>query len=107
MIQVESNFGKNIRVIETKLPALVSVIKEINKPRYATMNGIKKAFEDKQVVTWGKDDLKINPMHIGLSGSPTQVKETFSPVHQREGKIVEDSPADNACDFLKENNFIC
>jgi len=106
---VKSNFGRVNRTVEVKPPALITVIKGINKPRYKTMNGVLKAFRDREVEVWSKEDLKLNPMRIGMNGSPTMVRKTFTPVHSRVGHLVEGNAGELADDllyFLEEKNFL-
>jgi len=103
MVTVKSNFDSVTRVIEMKTPALITVTKQINKPRFKTMNGVLRAFRDKEVVTWTKEDLKLNPMRIGINGSPTWVRKTFIPSHNREGLVIEKQSGEIAEDIL---NFI-
>lgn len=102
-VTVKSNFDSVTRVIEMKTPALITVTKQINKPRFKTMNGVLRAFRDKEVVTWTKEDLKLNPMRIGINGSPTWVRKTFIPSHNREGLVIEKQSGEIAEDIL---NFI-
>jgi electron transfer flavoprotein alpha/beta subunit len=103
VVTVNSNFDSVIRIIEMKMPALITVTNRINKPRFKTMNGVLRAFRDKEVVTWTKKDLKLNPMRIGINGSPTWVRKTFIPSHSREGLVIEKQSKDIAEDIL---NFI-
>ncbi len=106
---VKSNFDKIIRTIEVKTPALITVTKGINRPRFKTMNGVLRAFRDKEVVTWTKEDLKLNPMRIGINGSPTWVRKTFTPSHSRAGLVTEKRSMDLAgdiLDFLLEKNLL-
>jgi electron transfer flavoprotein beta subunit len=106
---VKSDFGKTIRTIRVEPPALITVTKYINKPRYKTMNGVLRAFRDKEVLQWSQEDLKLNPMRIGLNGSPTMVRKIFSPDYSRAGLIKEGDPselAEGMLDYLTDNNFI-
>lgn len=106
---VKSNFERFIRTIEVKTPALITVTNRINRPRLMTMNGVLRAFRDKGVVTWTKDDLKPNPMRIGINGSPTWVRKTFTPSHSRSGLVIEKRSMELAKDilgFFLEKNFI-
>lgn len=108
-VTVKSNFGRMSQTLEVKLPVLITVTKEMNKPRYKTMNGVLRAFRDKELLTWTKDDLNLNLMRIGLSGSPTTVRKTFTPVHSREGLVVDKSAeelAEGILDFLLEKNLL-
>lgn len=105
----KSRFGSLSRTIEAKMPALLTVTKAINRPRYPTLIGILNAHRKKEVLVWTSKDVGANPLRIGLSGSPTQVKRIFTPEHRREGKIYTGAPvelAQNLLDFLKEHNFI-
>jgi len=103
VVTVKSNFDKVFRIIEMKTPALITVSKRINRPRFKTMNGVLRAFRDKEVVTWTKEDLKLNPMRIGINGSPTWVRKTFIASHSREGLVIEKQSRGIAEDIL---NFI-
>lgn len=100
VVTVKSNFDSVIRVIEMKTPALITVSNRINKPRFKTMNGVLRAFRDKEVVTWTKEDLKLNPMRIGINGSPTWVRKTFVPSHSRDGLVIEKGSMEIAEDIL-------
>ena len=100
LVTVKSNFDSVTRVIEMKTPALITVTKRINRPRFKTMNGVLRAFRDKEVVTWTKEDLKLNPMRIGINGSPTWVRKTFIPSHNRDGLVIEKKPGEMAEDIL-------
>ena len=99
-VTVKSNFDSVTRVIEMKTPALITVTKRINRPRFKTMNGVLRAFRDKKVATWTKDDLKLNPMRIGINGSPTWVRKTFVPSHNRDGLVIEKKSGEMAEDIM-------
>ena len=92
-----------------KTPALITVSNRINKPRFKTMNGVLRAFRDKEVVTWTKKDLKLNPMRIGINGSPTWVRKTFTPSHSRDGLVIEKRSmeiAEDILDYLLEKTLL-
>lgn len=100
VVTVKSNFDSAVRIIETKMPALITVSRHINRPRFKTMNGVLRAFRDKKVVVWTMADLKLNPMRIGINGSPTWVRKTFIPSHSRDGLVIEKSSTESAEDIL-------
>ena len=109
VVTVKSNFGRVIRTIEMKMPALITVINRINRPRFKTMNGVLRAFRDKEILTWTKEDFKLNPMRIGINGSPTWVRKTFTPDHRRGGLVTEKRSmelAEDMLNFLLEKNFL-
>lgn len=90
--------GKNLTVeraledgyekIETSLPALITVIKDLNKPRYPSVGGIVEAYREREVKIWTVKEVAADPSKIGLEGSPTQVKRTFAPEPKGEGEII-------------------
>jgi electron transfer flavoprotein alpha/beta subunit len=65
-------------VWELPLPAVVTVGKEINKPRYPTPIGIIRSGK-KPITVWHAKDLDVDESKIGLAGSPTRVTRLFSP----------------------------
>jgi electron transfer flavoprotein beta subunit len=100
LVTVKSHFGSVTRVVEMKMPALITVSNRANKPRFKTMNNVMRAYRDKEVVTWTSQDLNLNPMRIGFNGSPTWVKKTFIPSHSRDGLVIEKQAQDSAKDIL-------
>lgn len=85
---VERALEDGYEVIETSLPVVLTVVKELNEPRYPSVSGIVSAFEEKEIIVWGIDKLDIEAERIGLAGSPTQVKRTFSPQKKTAGKVL-------------------
>ncbi len=80
-------------VYEADLPALLTLDKEVNKPRPARMMGIKDAL-DKGITTWDKKDLHLKASEIGLAGSPTQMLNIFAPEARRKGEIMQGTTAE-------------
>ena len=75
-----------IVVIETTLPALISVLNDINHPRYPSMAGILKAHDNSKIIHYDADALNADKSKIGLNGSSTEVWKIFSP--ERKGDHV-------------------
>ncbi|HAS53198.1 MAG TPA: electron transfer flavoprotein subunit beta [Nitrospiraceae bacterium] len=65
-------------VVETTLPALIPVVKEINEPRLPSLKGKMKA-KNLTVTAWNAKDINADDARIGLKGSPTQVVRIFPP----------------------------
>jgi electron transfer flavoprotein beta subunit len=82
-IKVERMMEEGRQVCTAKLPAVVSVIKGINEPRYPSFMGIRKASKA-TIPAWSASDLGLEPSKIGSTGSaiawldiyPMPVKET-------------------------------
>ena len=95
-------------VVETALPALITVVKEINEPRLPSLKGMIKA--KKAVISvWTADDINADKNLCGLKGSPTRVVETFIPVHDVKSEILGGLPEEQAAklaDRLMSMQFI-
>ncbi len=74
--------------VELQLPALITVVKDINLPRLPSIRGLRKA-QGEQVTHWTADDVDADPDQIGLQGSPTQVTATFVPDLERESETLQ------------------
>lgn len=86
-IRVERLLEEGREVVETRLPALLTVVKDINQPRYPTIMGIRRATRT-EIPVWTAADLPdAKPELLGLKGSPTQVVRVFNPP-PRSGQIV-------------------
>lgn len=91
-VRRETDEGREL--LSSKLPVMLTVLKEANTLRYASMPGmIKAARVDPEV--WGKDYFGIDPIQAGLKGSPTQVRRIFAPP-AREGttEMIPDGATD-------------
>ena len=75
-------------MLNVQLPALVTVLSEANSPRYMRVKGIVEAY-DKEVEIWSSETIKIDPSLIGLTGSPTKVKKSFTKGAKQAGKVFE------------------
>jgi len=86
-LKVERLLEEGREVVETRLPALLTVVKDINQPRYPTIMGIRRATRA-EIPVWTAADLPdAKPELLGLKGSPTQVVRVFNPP-PRSGQIV-------------------
>lgn len=86
-MRVERMMEEGFEVIETPLPALLTVVKEINEPRIPSLKGMMRA-KSAKITVWGQKDLNLDPQQIGLCGSPTQVVKIFTPPHRTGGQIL-------------------
>jgi electron transfer flavoprotein beta subunit len=77
-----------IETLEAPLPLLITVSKDINQPRLATLRGRLKAkkAEIKEIIN---TDLDLEPKEIGLDGSFTRVVKIFEPETHEAGEVVE------------------
>ena len=93
----ERTAEEGTEVIKCTLPALVTVTKEANDPRYLFIPLLMAAFEaDAPVKVWGPDDIGADEARIGLKGSPTKVQRTFTPSHKKKIEKLTGRPAEIA-----------
>lgn len=94
--------------VSLKLPAVITVVKEINEPRTPSLRGKMNA-KKVEVQVWKASDVEAEADMVGLIGSPTQVIKIFSPPHREGGeKWCGESPelADKLCDLLQEMEIV-
>ena len=77
-----------IETLEAPLPLLLSVSKDINQPRLATLRGRLKA-KKAEIKEITNNDLGLDPKEIGLDGSFTRVVKIFEPATHEAGEVVE------------------
>ena len=83
-IRIRQEGERAYRVLRAPLPAVVTVVKNINEPRLP--NVMRKLQANRmQPQTLTADDLPaLDPDCIGLHGSPTKVSRTFVPVRTKQ-----------------------
>ncbi len=86
--RVERLTEEGFEVIECPLPALFTVVKEINTPRLPSLRGLMKSKQAK-IYRLGAADLELEMDRLGLQGSPTQVVKIFTPPPRQGGKILQ------------------
>ncbi len=82
-------------VIEMPLPAVITVVKEINEPRLPSIKGKLKARKT-EVTVYTADDIGADKNLCGLKGSPTQVVKTFVPVHEIKAEMIDGNAKEQA-----------
>jgi electron transfer flavoprotein beta subunit len=78
-IVVHRHLEDGVEVVQTKLPVLISALKELNKVRRASMPGMLRAARYKPIVWSTADFPDLDRSKIGLKGSPTIVSKTWVP----------------------------
>jgi electron transfer flavoprotein beta subunit len=86
-------------VVSLKLPAVVTVVKEINTPRVPTLRS-RLASRKALVPVWSAADVGAEPSLIGLDGSPTRVVRTSPPPGRGGTTVVIDGQSEAAAGRL-------
>jgi len=95
---VERSIENGYLRVEVKLPAVISVLKSINKYRLPTVMGIMEA-AGKEIVELGHSACElvgITGDEIGLKGSPTRVLEVFESPQRRNVEMIGGKPEEIA-----------
>lgn len=70
------NTGEYIEQVKVKLPAVITVNKDINSPRFPN---VMKTMKKKPSTVWGGADLECDPSKTGIPGSPSVTKRVVEP----------------------------
>ncbi len=74
--------------VEISLPALFTVVKEINEPRLPSLKGKMKA-KKLAIMTLTAGDIDADICQLGLKGSPTWVVKVFAPQFKGDRTMIE------------------
>lgn len=100
-IVAERLLENGYEVIESPLPCLLTVVKEINEPRLPSLKG-KMAAKKAQIIKWTANDLQADPQKLGLNGSPTKVVKIFTPEPRKGGKMLTGEPHEMVAELVNE-----
>lgn len=90
MIKVQRLMDEGYDVVESSLPVLLTVVRELNQPRLPSLKG-KMAAKKAEITKWTAPDIGADADKIGLQGSPTQVKNIFAPQAKQDRTMIEGS----------------
>ena len=102
-VKVRRKLEGRHEIVEAPLPALITVVREINQPRYPTVP-MRLMAEDAEVELWDNKVMNLPKECIGLEGSATQVRKIFSP-ERAKGEILGDglNAPEEAAKMLVDN----
>jgi len=106
-IKIKRQSETGYDVVETELPALVSVTSGINEPRYPQLKGIMAA-KKKEIKKYTAADLGLGPDQVGASGAREKVLTVGRPPARQAGKKITDEGegGKQIADFLAELKII-
>jgi len=88
-------------LVETSLPVLLTVVRELNQPRLPSLKGKMKA-KKAGIKRLSHADIGADEKSLGLAGSPTQVKNIFAPEAKKERKALTGTPEEQAARLIEE-----
>jgi electron transfer flavoprotein beta subunit len=110
-VRVRRKLEGRHEIVEAPLPAMIAVVREINRPRYPKVP-MRLMAEDATVTVWDNKVMGLSEDRIGLKGSATQVRKIFSP-ERAKGEMLGDgvnNPEEAAhllVDKLMEDGLLC
>ena len=97
---VHSRVEQGWMEVEIAPPMVLSVVGEINTPRYVTMMDILDA-EAKEIITLTAGDLKLEEPCVGLEESPTQMADLFVPPKKKKAEMLSGDPGQQAAQLAR------
>lgn len=100
-IRVQRLMDEGYDIVESSLPVLITVVRELNEPRLPSLKG--KMTAKKAVIRkWGQSDILADESNTGLKGSPTHVKKIFTPEARSGRKMLEGMPEEQVDSLIQE-----
>jgi len=106
---VKRSFEDGFQMVKVQYPCLITALAELNEARYMNIKGVIDANRELEIETWTFEDIDADPDKMGLKGSPTKVKKSFTKGVKQAGKIIEGTPKEVAMaivDKLQEKFII-
>ncbi|MEM1658284.1 MAG: electron transfer flavoprotein subunit beta/FixA family protein [Candidatus Jordarchaeales archaeon] len=87
VVRAKRSIDGGYEIVEACLPAVVTVTRDANKPRYPTMRSIVEACR-RPIERLSLKDLGLSPEEVGFKGSPTRIERVFQAERKRRATII-------------------
>ncbi|MBN1643666.1 MAG: electron transfer flavoprotein subunit beta/FixA family protein [Dehalococcoidales bacterium] len=107
-IKVQRMVEDGYETIEAALPAVITVVKEINVPRLPSLRGLTRA-KSAQIPTWTAQEIGTEKGTVGQAGSATWVVKVFYPQRVQTAEMLKGDPeaqVETLIEKLKEAKII-
>ena len=98
-VLVKRETGDGYEVLAAKLPCVVTVTKPSFNPRYPSIKS-KMAANRAVINTLTVNDIPVDATRIGLKGSPTKVKKSFTPPQKQGGVVITEESGEESAKKL-------
>jgi electron transfer flavoprotein beta subunit len=99
-IRVQRLMEDGYDIVESSLPVLLTVVRELNVPRLPSLRG-KMAAKKAQIKTLTSQELPLQKNLLGLTGSPTKVANIFPPPSRSARKALEGNVEEQVDELIK------
>ncbi|BEP28406.1 electron transfer flavoprotein subunit beta/FixA family protein [Helicovermis profundi] len=93
---LKRSFEDRYHMLGVDFPCLITTLSELNEPRYMSVSGILDAYREKEIRILNFKDINANVEQMGLKGSPTKVKKSFTKGIKASGAVYELPPKESA-----------
>jgi electron transfer flavoprotein beta subunit len=100
-IIVERLMDGGYDIVESSMPALITVVKELNAPRLPSLRG-KMAAKKAVIKKLSAADIGADEKDVGIKGSPTQVRRIFAPEARKGRKMLSGTLEEQIETLIKE-----
>ena len=100
-IVVQRLMDDGFDVMESSLPVLLTVVRELNVPRLPSLKG-KMAAKKAVIKKLSAADIGAEENNLGLKGSPTQVRNIFAPEVKKDRKMLDGTAQEKVDILVKE-----
>ena len=100
-LRVQRLMDEGYDIVESTLPVLLTVVRELNEPRLPSLKG-KIAAKKAVIQKWSASDIMAEQNDLGMKGSPTQVKNIFTPEARSDKKMLEGTPEEQVDALIRE-----
>lgn len=101
LVKVKREIEDGYEIIESKLPAVITVLKEVNEPRYPSLKKLVQ-MKKMEVDKWGISQIEAEEYKVGLDGSPTKVVKIFNPPPKGNSMLFSGTAKDAVQKLYKE-----
>ena len=100
-LTVMRNVEEGHETLEVDTPCMLTFLASAYEPRYMNVPDIMTAF-DKEITTLTADSFPVEEERLGLKGSPTRVKKSFTKGAKAMGTLYEELTPEEAADLIIE-----
>ncbi|MDD7438127.1 MAG: electron transfer flavoprotein subunit beta/FixA family protein [Bacteroidales bacterium] len=100
-LTVYRNVEEGHEILEVELPCMLTFLASAYEPRYMNVADIMTAY-DKEIITLTADSFEVDETRLGLKGSPTRVRKSFTKGAKAMGVLHEDLTPDQAAELILE-----
>lgn len=101
-VLVKRETGEGYEILASKMPCVITVTKPNFNPRFPSIKS-KLAANKAAITTLTVNDIDVDAAKIGLKGSPTKVKKSFTPPQKQGGVIITAATGEEAAQKLFES----